>query len=82
MEKSKPEKKFVSGAIVATIWKNPAKNGGSFRTVQLQRRYTDTQGRWQSTDSLRPNDLPKATLLLNKVFEFVSLETENVSEAS
>lgn len=71
-----PEKKFSTGAISATVWKNngTSKKDGSaveFRTISLQRRYTDKEGSWKSTSSLRLNDLPKAALVLNKAYEFL-----------
>ena len=59
--KSMPEKKFSTGAISATIWKNNGKSKKTgepveFRTIQIDRRYTDKEGNWQSTNSLRLND--------------------------
>lgn len=78
-----PEKKFSTGVISATIWKNngvnKAGNPVEFRTISLQRRYTDKSGEWKSTNSLRINDLPKAILVLNKAYEHIVLK-ENVSE--
>jgi hypothetical protein len=85
MEKSEtpnntPEKKFSTGVISATIWKNSgtSKKGEpvEFRTISLQRRYTDKDGNWQSTNSLRINDLPKATLVLNKAYEYIVLKEQ------
>lgn len=85
MEKSKtpnnaPEKKFSTGVISATIWKNSgtSKKGEpvEFKTISLQRRYTDKDGNWQSTNSLRINDLPKATLVLNKAYEYIVLKEQ------
>jgi len=53
--KNVPEKKFSTGVVSATIWKN---NGVSragqpteFRTITLQRRY-NKEGEWKSTNSL------------------------------
>ena len=59
---NQPEKKFSTGAISATVWKNAGtskKTGESveFRTVSLQRRYTDKDGKWQTSGSLRISDL-------------------------
>ncbi|MBC8444084.1 hypothetical protein H8D83_00710 [Candidatus Woesearchaeota archaeon] len=85
MEKSEtpnnaPEKKFSTGVVSATIWKNSgtSKKGEpvEFRTISLQRRYTDKEGNWQSTNSLRINDLPKATLVLNKAYEYIVLKEQ------
>ncbi len=79
-----PEKKFSTGAINATVWRNNgvSKNGGpvEFRTVQLQRRYKDKNGVWQSTSSLRLNDLPKASLVLQKSYEYLVLKGQDSSD--
>ncbi len=81
-----PEKKFSTGAICATIWKNNGTNkktGESveFRTIQIDRRYKDKEGNWQSTNSLRLNDLPKAALVLQKSYEYLVLRgVQNTSE--
>lgn len=78
MEKNIPEIKFSTGVISATVWKNTGikKNGEEteFRTISMQRRYTDKKGEWQSTSSLRINDLPKAALVLNKAYEYLVLK--------
>ena len=79
-----PEKKFSTGAISATVWCNNgiSRNGGpvEFRTVQLQRRYKDKNGEWQSTSSLRLNDLPRASLVLQKAYEYLVLRGQDSSE--
>jgi len=65
-----PEKKFSTGGLTATVWENQGKNKEgldvSYRTVSFQRRYMDKNGDWQSTNTLRINDLPKASLVLQK----------------
>ena len=80
-----PEKKFSTGAIQATIWRNEIKKDNSdpasYRTITLSRRYKDKDGGWKSTSSLRVNDLPKASLVLQKAYEFIVLkELDTVSE--
>ena len=78
MEKNQPEIKFSTGAISASVWRNTGirKDGEEteFRTVALQRRYTDKKGEWQSTSSLRINDLPRAALVLNKAYEYLVMK--------
>jgi len=75
---NKPEIKFSTGAISAAVWKNTGvrKNGEQteFNTISLQRRYTDKKGEWQTTSSLRINDLPRAALVLNKAYEYLVLK--------
>ncbi len=75
-----PEKKFRAGAISATIWKNKAENKeGSeveYKTISIERSYTDKEGKWQSTNSFRINDLPKAKVVLEKAYEYLILKEE------
>ena len=82
MEKNTPEKKFVAGAVSATIWKNTAqsKTGKeiSFDTISLSRNYKDDKDEWKSTNTLRINDLPKAAIVLNKAYEFLTLKEAEV----
>jgi hypothetical protein len=81
---NKPAKQFKAGAVRATIWNNPTEDGqGMYSTVSLERSYKDKAGAWQTTNSLRQNDIPKAMLVLNKAYEFVALnETEEASASS
>ncbi len=72
-----PEKRFSTGAVSATVWRNSGvgKNGPvEFRTVSFQRSYKDKDDKWQHTSSLRLHDIPKATLVLNKAFEFLVMK--------
>ena len=39
--------------------------------------YKDKDGVWKSTNSLRVNDLPKAILVLNKAFEYISIKDDS-----
>ena len=82
-QKNTPEKQFSTGAISATVWKNNGKNKQGdlveFRTISLQRRYKDKEDNWQSTNSLRINDLPRAVLVLNKAYEYIVLREQNSS---
>ena len=85
MEKNIPEKKFSTGVVTATVWQNQGKgrNGEAigYRTVSLQRRYKDRNGVWQSANSLRINDLPKAALVLQKAYEYIVLREQNPAES-
>ena len=82
MAQNMPEKKYVAGAISATIWKNQAtsKRTGEpveYRTIQLDRRYTDKEGKWQSSNSLRINDIQKARTVLQKAYEYIILKKDD-----
>lgn len=73
-----PEKKFSTGTLSATVWQNQGKSKSgedvSFRTVTFQRRYKDKNDEWQSTNNLRLNDLPKASLVLQKAYEYLVMK--------
>lgn len=77
---NRPEKKFVAGAVSATVWKNSSNMGAAssgmpenanYYTISLQRAYKDKSGNWKTSASLRANDLPKASLVLNKAYEYM-----------
>ena len=78
-----PEKKFSTGVITATVWQNQGKgkNGETtaYRTVSLQRRYKDKNGVWQSANSMRVNDLPRASLVIQKAFEYLVIREQNAT---
>ncbi len=80
-----PEKKFSTGAISATVWKNSSKgkDGNVFETksVNLQRRYTDRSGKWMTSSSLRINDLPKAALVLEEAYKYLVLQEKDAETA-
>lgn len=86
IDKNTPEKKIRASPISATIWANEVKTKDGetrlYRTVTLERAYKDKDGVWKSTGSLRTNDLPKAILVLNKAFEYVSIRdvTDGIEE--
>jgi hypothetical protein len=84
--KNLPEKKFRAGPIAATIWNNQSlDNEGkvvSYRTVSFERSYKDKNNTWQTTTSLRVNDLPKASLVLEKAFEYLALAGNTGEEAN
>ena len=79
---NKPEQKFRAGAISATIWVNQAKNKDKeiveYRTISVERNYQDKEGKWNSTNSFRLNDLPKVSLVVNKAYEYLLLKQQEV----
>lgn len=72
---TRPEREFRAGAIRAAVWINQRQNmeGKFFEScrIQLERRYKDKDGSFQSTHSLDMNDLPKAILALGKAYEYL-----------
>jgi len=75
-----PEKKFRAGAISATVWQNEGQNKNGekveYKTISLERSYTDKEGKWQNTNSLRIADLPKANVVLQKAYEYLVLNEQ------
>jgi len=75
----KPEKKFQSGGIEASIFENEIQQNGKsvkIKKVAFQKRYKSSQG-WKTTYSLDINDLPKAILVLSKAYEHLVLNPES-----
>jgi hypothetical protein len=80
MGKKMPETKFRSGAIAATIWANETVRDGkkvTYKSVTFERSYKDKNDEWQSTNSLRTADIPKAILVLTKAYEHLALNSED-----
>ena len=83
--KNIPEKKFRAGAISVTVWNNEGRSKEgmpiTYRTVRVERRYKDKNGDWQSANSLRLNDIPKAVVALCSAYGYlVSPDGDNVEE--
>jgi len=79
MGKKMPETKFRSGAIAATIWANETVKDGKkveYKSITFERSYKDKSDQWQSTNSLRTADIPKAILVLTKAYEYLALNAE------
>ena len=72
---SKPETVFKVGAVRSVIFRNTIqKNGQEIQLpkVILEVRYKDKAGKWQGTNSLSINDIPKAILALQKAFAYLT----------
>lgn len=79
-----PEKRFRAGAVSATVWKNDRQRATgeafSYHTISLDRRYKDQAGNWKSASSLRLQDLPKAALVINEAYRYLSLNGSAAEE--
>ncbi|MBN2881541.1 hypothetical protein JXM83_05830 [Candidatus Woesearchaeota archaeon] len=72
-----PTKKFIAGPVSATVWTNKTKEeDGEYKTISIDRNYKDSDGNWKSTNVLRSSDIPRAILVLNKAYEFITLKQE------
>lgn len=75
-----PKIKMSAGAIKATVWTNHSNKEGEdleYSTITLERIYKDKEGNWQSTNIFRLNDLPKANALLNRLYESMTVVTQD-----
>lgn len=80
---AQPEITFRHGLCSASIFENEYKRGEesfTVRTVAFQRSYLDKDGNWQRTNSLKVNDIPKAVLVLNKAYEFLTSNSQAEAE--
>ena len=75
---NRPEKTFKAGAVEAAVWNNET-DKGAFKSVQLSRSYKGGDGSWKTTGSLRATDIPKARLVLDKAFEYLTMESAEAS---
>jgi len=84
---TRPERVFQHGGVKAAIFTNEhEKDGLSFtkKSVSVQKVYRDKEGLFKTTTSLHVNDLPKAILVLQKAFDYLTIkhEPEEVSTTS
>ena len=63
---AKPEQAFRLGSVEAAIFVNQGKEGGSFPTIRLQRRYKDEDGNWKSSDSFTATQAASAIAVLQR----------------
>ncbi|MBT3602624.1 MAG: hypothetical protein HOE48_22620 [Candidatus Latescibacteria bacterium] len=72
---SQPEITFRHGPCSASVFENTYERGDekfTVRNICFQRRYQDKDGNWQTTSTLKVNDIPKAILVLQKAYEFLT----------
>jgi hypothetical protein len=77
----KPEQKFNSGLVKATVWKNVSRDGNEFRSVSLNKSY-QKDGEWKNTNSLGVVDLDKAISVLEQARDYINnapTETEGIT---
>jgi len=74
----KPVKKFSAGGIQVAVWENEGKEGTSYYSVSMSKRYKDKNEEWKDSSSLKQTDLPKAVLALNKAYEYLTLKDDDV----
>ena len=74
---TKPEVTFKVGPVSASVFANEIStmNGKAIiKSVSLRRTYMGKDGKFQTTNSFRTDDIPRAILALRKSFEHMALE--------
>ena len=72
-EKNVPVFKVNAGSINGAVWEQKDEKG-SFLSISMHRNYKDKDDKWQTTNTLRVNDLPTAVLVLEECFKFAKLK--------
>lgn len=57
MSKNHPIDKIRFGRVSVTIWENTSSDGKTYHSIGVERTYTDTEGKPQSTSSFGKGDL-------------------------
>jgi len=78
---STPEKEFCVGRVRVTIWTSPRYTAGartsSIHHITLGRGSKDSTGTWQGSDTLEPDDIPKAILALKHAHDYLTKHSRN-----
>jgi hypothetical protein len=72
---AQPDIVFKHGHCTAAVFsKEVTKGDRTFRvsSVSFQKRYLDKNGEWQTSSYLDVNDIPKAVLVLQKAFDYLT----------
>lgn len=75
----KPEKKFRSGSVSATIWKNEYKYEGKdmvTHSITIERNYKDKADAWQTTSSFNTNDLSDVAVVAEESRKYLRLKEQ------
>ena len=79
---NKPIQSFKAGGVKASIFANANQFNGKTYRVVIDKRYKDSTGNWQSTNSfLATTDLPKAILVMQKAFDYCATLQDAPSDA-
>jgi len=79
-EMNKPIKKIIAGSVSATIWSNKVtKDDKTFdlKSITTERSYTTDNGEsWNSTNSMRVQDLPDLKLVVEEAYKYLKIKKE------
>ncbi len=73
---NQPEKGFRCGAVEGAVFENEIEKNGAkvkLKKVSIQKRYTNADGEWKSTNSYDANDLPKLKLVVGEAYRYLAL---------
>ena len=76
-----PEHTIRVGTVQVTIWKNTFDDGGESFSFVLVKNYLDKDNNWQTTNSLKANELMFASRALEMAFDW-RYKRENDKENS
>jgi len=81
MANNKPTKKYKAQNITVDQWTNTTAEGKNYYTFSIQKAYKDKDEKWQNTDSLHTQDLPKVITLLQQAYqESITKQKEKTNE--
>ena len=83
MVENNPVMEFAVGTVRAAIWENERqKDGQQFttHTVQIERRYSDTDGNWSSTNRFSRAELAAVQLVAAEAYKYLSLKDRSPAE--
>ena len=72
---AQPDIVFKHGPCVAAVFSGEVTKGEKTiqtRTVMFQKRYRDQKGEWKTAPHLEVDDIPKAVLVLQKAFDYLT----------
>lgn len=74
-----PMHTFRAGAISCAVWQNDIQRNGRLQSIckaNVERRFRDKEGRWQSSTSFTRNEIPLVIHCLQQAFEAM-IEDDN-----
>lgn len=78
MSGNKPIYTVKVGAVQFSVWENEVgKDKGVMRSITIDKSYKSGE-EWKTTKNFGPNDLPKVTLGIQKVLEFLYIKDSSV----
>lgn len=78
MVQNKPESKWRAGQVTASVWSNQREINGEkvdVKNVQVERNYKDGE-EWKKTNSYPVEQIPKLIVLLQKVYQSMTVKRE------